>query len=201
MKDIILHKFLIPLPESYAPRIDVISEDDLSFLQTVGNYMYEKRRNPKEALKSLSQGLKTADRRSELYDEIAKASQDILSGKTTIYTELDLSSFNESELGDLENTACTSMANIMSGTFDGHFNESDAEHDGYGLYPFESENAQVYMPVLERWIKEYRKTHKHSLAINEFLSSVTDSLRLNGTMKEVIAHHKAETIGQVSYIK
>lgn len=202
MKDSILQKFLIPLPESYTPRIDVISKDDLNFLETVGNYMYTKRVNEKEALKSLNYGLATAGRRSELYNEILKASKDRLKETESIYVKLDLSSYNGDEIGEqMLEQSCSFMSPIISGSIDGTFIESNNEHEGYGLYPFESENTKLFVPVLEKWLKEYRQNHNHSLAINEFLASVSDAFRLNEEQKEVIARHNPETLGRITFVK
>ena len=202
MKDSILQKFLIPLPESYTPRIDVISKDDLNFLEAVGNYMYQKRSDPKGALNELSGGLATAEKRSDLYREITKASQDRLTETESIYIELDLSNFNESDIGEhLLEQPCSFMSPLISGSLDGTFVESHNEHGGYGLYPFESENTKLYVPVLEKWLKEYHNQHKHSLAINEFLASVSDAFRLNEEQKEVIARHNPETLGRITFVK
>jgi hypothetical protein len=197
----ILQKFLIPLPESYSPRIDVISKDDLNFLEAIGNYMYQKRSNSNEALNTLSGSLALAERRSDLYKEISKASQDRLSETDSIYVRLDLSNFNESDIGDhLLDQPCSYMTPLISGSIDGTFTESHNGNGGYSLYPFESENTKVFVPVLEKWLKEYRSKHNHSLAINEFLSSVSDSFRLNEEQKEVISRHNSETLGRITSV-
>lgn len=201
MKDSILQKFLIPLPESYSPKIDVIGHDDLEFLETIGNYMYQKKSNPKEALNGLNTLLGLHSRRSELCGELIKASKDRLNDVDSIYVKLDLSNYNDEQIGEsMLDKSCTFMSPIISGTIDGTFVEQEGDR-ACGLYPFDPENTKLYIPVIEKWLNEYRQEHNHSLAINEFLASVSDAFRLNDGIKEVIAAHDPEVMGRITFVQ
>jgi len=196
----ILKHFVRPLSESREAKIGCISEDDLEYLRSIGEYMYQKRSDKREALNSLNVGLKTASRRSELCSEIQRASQDRLANHTTLYAEVDTSNFNEEEIGGLINNSSSWMSNILSGTTDGHLLEKQGAR-AVGECPFESENTLLFMPILEKWLNSYISQSKHSIAITEFLHSVKDAIQMDGNIQEVIAKHSPENQGKVTYAK
>ena len=193
-------KYLLrPVSESKEPKISCVSEDDLNFLQALGNYMYEKRTNKVEAMNQLNVSLKSADRRSELFSEIRQASRDRLSNQSSLFAEVDTSNFNEEDIGGLVRSSCSWMSNIISGTTDGTVLESGCR--AVGECVFEPENTLVFMPVVEKWLESYLSESEHSVAITEFLRSVQDALKMDNGSYEVIANHNPENQGKITFAK
>ena len=195
----ILKHFNKPLTESRGPKIECVSEDDLNFLQSVGNYCYDKRTNKNEALIKLYSELKTAKNRSVLFNEIKNASQERLSDHDSIYAEVDRSNFNEEDVGDLYNQSCSHMGHLISGTLDRNMLESDSRI--VGEYKFEADKSVLFMPVLSEWLNKYMLETEHSVPITEFLRSVGDALTMDQELQEVIAYHDNDNVGKVTYAK
>lgn len=195
----LLNYFIKPLSESIVPKIDFIGEDDLNFLREIGEYMYNKRQDKKEALNSLNYGIKTAGRRSELFYEIKKSSQDRLSDHKSIYSEVDVSNYNQDDIGDLMEISSNWMSPIISATVDSKLIEDDAT--AIGECPFEADRALLFMPVLEKWLDSYITEQKHSLAIMEFLHSVKDAIQMDKGKQEIIAKHDPSIQGKIIYTK
>ena len=195
-----LKYFLRPIHESRDPKISCVTEDDLNFLEAIGNYMYDKRTNKTEAANALSVAIKKARKRSELFDELQAASQDRLQTVDAIFAEVDTSKFNEEDISNLKSTSCNWMGNLMCGTIDESMLESGNSR-AIGQYPFESENTLLYMPVVEKWLNTYLEESEHSISTLEFLKSVKEALGLEPNNCEVIAEHSPDNIGQIIYTK
>lgn len=196
----ILKHFIRPLSESREAKIGYISEDDLEYLRYIGEYMYQKRSDKRQAINDLNLGLKTALRRSELCSEIQRASQDRLANHSSLFAEVDTSSFNEEEIGGLLNCSSSWMSNIISATTDGSLLEKQGAR-AVGECPFQSDDALLFVPILEKWLNSYIAESKHSVAITEFLHSVRDAIKMDGNFQEVIAKHRPENQGKITYAK
>lgn len=198
----ILRQFLKKLSESKIPSVDFISEDDVNFLTELGRYMVEKRKDPQEALKGLNYAIKTASRRSELYGELRKYSQDRLKDVAEIYTHADTSYYNEEDYASLLDQPCSHMGQIMSGSTDGNLLDSGEGECCIGKYDLDPKNVQLFVPTVNQWLEEYVKSEpKIEMETMAALHSVQEALRDGVSIQETFVSHDPANIGSITYTR
>lgn len=198
----VLRLFLKKLNESKIPSMDYISEDDINFLTALGRYMVEKRKDPQEALKGLNYSIKTAGRRSELYSELRKYSQDRLKDVAELYTHADTSYYNEEDYASLLDQPCSHMGQIMSGSTDGNLLNSNEGECCIGKYEIDPKNVQLFTPTVNQWLEEYMKSEpKITMETIATLQSVQEVLRDGVSIQETFVSHDPANVGTITYAR
>jgi hypothetical protein len=198
----VLQHFLSPIYESKTPSVDRFTEDDINFLCELGKCMHNKKEDAQKALQELNKGISMASKRSSLYNELKKFSQDRLKDNEEIFSNADLSFFDEDDHGSLLEQPCSHMGNIMSATTDGNLINTGEKGCCIGKYPLDANNVQLFMPTVENWLNEYLSNEPTTdLETYETLQSVYESLSDAVKSQETIVSHDPANIGAIAFVQ